>query len=158
MDTATDAATAVAAPVASAAAPLTTAVGGAVGGVASAIPVSSTESHLHPHLQTDAPLDGVHVCCHTCHLVKSNIHDLFWDGWQGSEKLTDVDMNFVAVKSKGILVAMIGLCIVIAIGAVFYANAESLKWVDAVYFTVVRDAVYFTVYSTVYFTVVFFFW
>ena len=51
--------------------------------------------------------------------------------------MTDVDMDSVVVKSKGILVAIIGLCIVIAIGAVVYANAESLKWVDAVYFTVV---------------------
>ena len=47
------------------------------------------------------------------------------------------EIDAATFKPKGILVAMVGLCIVIAIGAVFYANAESLKWIDAVYFTVV---------------------
>lgn len=47
------------------------------------------------------------------------------------------DINAATFKPKGILVAMVGLCLVIAIGAVFYAHAESMKWIDAVYFTVV---------------------
>ena len=46
-------------------------------------------------------------------------------------------MGSLASRVKEILVAMIGLSIVIALGAVVYASTESLKWIDAVYFTVV---------------------
>lgn len=131
MDTATGAATAVAAPIAAAAAPLTTAVGGAVVGVTHAMPVSSTDVQLPPHLHrcTTSSL------CLLPHVPSCEVASLAV--CQGSNILTDVDMNFVAVKSKGIFVALIGLCLVIAIGAVFYASSESLKWIDAVYFTVV---------------------
>lgn len=48
-----------------------------------------------------------------------------------------IDVDGVASHMKQFLVAMIGLCIVIMIGAVVYASTESLKWIDAVYFTVV---------------------
>jgi hypothetical protein len=52
-------------------------------------------------------------------------------------RLIWTEQDDLAVQSKGVLVAFMGLGIVIGIGTAVYAALESLKTVDALYFTVV---------------------
>ena len=51
--------------------------------------------------------------------------------------ISDINVEKMAENSKGVLVAFLGLGIVIGLGTIVYGMTESLKFVDALYFTVV---------------------